>query len=81
MNADRAAYLQDHHHEERRQTERRISPAIGEFAVQECERLRVENARLREALRSVVYDLAHGTTGRWKGDGSKPLFDALAERA
>lgn len=39
MNADRAAYLQDHHHEDRRKSDRRVSPAVGDFALAERPKL------------------------------------------
>lgn len=52
MTADRAAYLQDAHHEDRRQGERRVCPAVGEFALQERGKLLAENERLRAALRA-----------------------------
>lgn len=38
---------------ERRTAERRISPAIGEHAIQECARLRAVNAELLAALQAV----------------------------
>ena len=36
--------------ENRRKTDRRVSPAVGEFAIQERERLRQRNAKLEKAL-------------------------------
>ncbi len=40
-------------HQERSGTERRISPAIGENAIQQCERLRESNKELLHALEMV----------------------------
>lgn len=36
-------------------------------------------AEMLEALQSVINDLEWGTTGRWKGDGSKGLRAAIAK--
>ena len=52
----------------RRNADRRISPAVGEFAIQECERLRARNAELAEALHECVIALA----AEWPDDRDGP---------
>ena len=39
---------------ERRHADRRVSPAVGDFAIQECARLRALNAALLAALRDMI---------------------------
>lgn len=39
---------------ERRQSERRVSPAVGEFAIQECVRLREDYASLYAELMNIA---------------------------
>lgn len=48
---------------ERRTQDRRVSPAVGEFAIGECARLRALNKELAQALRGFLWlsdDYAHG---------------------
>lgn len=46
---------------DRRLHERRISPAIGENAINECARLRAENAALMEALKIIANYQSRGS--------------------
>lgn len=39
---------------DRRTTERRVSPAVGSFAIQECSRLRALNAELATQLQHAI---------------------------
>jgi hypothetical protein len=51
--------------EERRKADRRVSPAIGEFAVQERDQLRAEVGRLRGGLSEAKYRIEQGRV--WAG--------------